>query len=58
MPRIEIAFVTGPFEIENGRGFDFDSGFGFVDGVKAIQLISGFRESPRPLPTSVGRGSG
>ncbi len=33
---------SGPFPIDNGQGFDFDSGFGFVDGIRAIQLISGF----------------
>jgi subtilisin family serine protease len=34
--------TSGPFPIDNGQGFDFDSGFGFVDGIRAIQLISGF----------------
>lgn len=40
--RHRAGITSGPFEIENGRGFDFDSGFGFVDGVRAIQIISGF----------------
>lgn len=40
--RFRAGITSGPFEIEHGRGFDFDSGFGFVDAVRAIQLISGF----------------
>ncbi len=40
--RARAGITSGPFPIENGRGFDFDSGFGFVDGVRAIQVISGF----------------
>jgi len=40
--RARAGIVSGPFPIEHGRGFDFDSGFGFVDAFRAIQLISGF----------------
>ena len=40
--RARAGMVSGPFPIDHGRGFDLDSGFGFVDAVRAIQLISGF----------------
>lgn len=40
--RARAGIVSGPFPIDHGRGFDLDSGFGFVDAVHAIQLISGF----------------
>jgi len=40
--RARAGITSGPFPIENSRGFDFDSGFGFVDGVRAVQAISGF----------------
>ncbi|HZF26472.1 MAG TPA: hypothetical protein VEZ88_09450 [Steroidobacteraceae bacterium] len=40
--RARAGITSGPFPIDHGRGFDFDSGFGFVDAVRAIQLISGF----------------
>jgi hypothetical protein len=43
--RARAGITSGPFPIEDGRGFDFDSGFGFVDGVRAIRLISGFKEA-------------
>jgi hypothetical protein len=32
--------ISGPFDISNSRGYDFDTGFGFVDAVKALQFIS------------------
>ncbi len=40
--RARAGITSGPFPIDDGRGFDFDSGFGFVDAVRAIQFISGF----------------
>jgi subtilisin family serine protease len=40
--RARAGMVSGPFPIDHGRGFDLDSGFGFVDAVRAIELISGF----------------
>lgn len=39
--RLRAGIVSGPFEIAHGRGYDYDSGFGFVDAVGAIQAISG-----------------
>jgi subtilisin family serine protease len=40
--RARAGIDSGPFPIKNSKGFDYDSGFGFVDAVKAIDLISGF----------------
>jgi subtilisin family serine protease len=40
--RARAGIDSGPFPIERGRRFDFDSGFGFVDAWRAIHLISGF----------------
>lgn len=34
--------VTGPIPIPHSKGFDFDSGFGFVDASVALRLTSGF----------------
>lgn len=34
--------VTGPFPIPRSKGFDFDSGFGFVDAATALRLTAGF----------------
>jgi hypothetical protein len=34
--------VTGPIPIPNSKGFDFDSGFGFVDAAAALRLTGGF----------------
>jgi hypothetical protein len=34
--------VTGPIPIPNSKGFDFDSGFGFVDAAAALRLTAGF----------------
>jgi hypothetical protein len=34
--------VTGPIPIANSKGFDFDSGFGFVDAATALRLTAGF----------------
>lgn len=34
--------VTGPFPIPHSKGFDFDSGFGFVDAATALRLTAGF----------------
>jgi subtilisin family serine protease len=39
--RLRAGITSGPFEIAHGRGYDFDSGFGFVDAVRALQAISG-----------------
>jgi hypothetical protein len=33
--------VTGPIPIPNSKGFDFDSGFGFVDAAAALRLTAG-----------------
>ena len=34
--------VTGPIPIPHSKGFDFDSGFGFVDAATALRLTGGF----------------
>jgi hypothetical protein len=34
--------VTGPMPIPHSKGFDFDSGFGFVDAATALRLTAGF----------------
>ena len=34
--------VTGPIPIPHSKGFDFDSGFGFVDAATALRLTAGF----------------
>ena len=34
--------VTGPIPIPHSTGFDFDSGFGFVDAAAALRLTAGF----------------
>jgi hypothetical protein len=34
--------VTGPIAIADSTGFDFDSGFGFVDAARALRLTAGF----------------
>jgi hypothetical protein len=34
--------VTGPIAIPHSKGFDFDSGFGFVDAAVALRLTAGF----------------
>jgi hypothetical protein len=34
--------VTGPIAIPHSKGFDFDSGFGFVDAATALRLTAGF----------------
>jgi hypothetical protein len=34
--------VTGPTAIPHSKGFDFDSGFGFVDAAVALRLTAGF----------------
>jgi hypothetical protein len=34
--------VTGPIPIPHSQGFDFDSGFGFVDAATALRLTAGF----------------
>jgi hypothetical protein len=38
--RARAGRVSGPFPIPNSRGYDFDTGFGFVDAVKALRFIS------------------
>ena len=38
--RFRAGITSGPFEIAHGRGYDFDSGFGFVDAPRALQAIS------------------
>jgi hypothetical protein len=40
--RLRAGRVTGPIAIPNSRGFDFDSGFGFVDAARALRLTAGF----------------
>ncbi len=37
--RFRAGITSGPFYIAHGRGYDFDSGFGFVDAAKALQAI-------------------
>jgi hypothetical protein len=34
--------VSGPFPIPHSKGFDFDSGFGFVNAATALRLTAGF----------------
>jgi subtilisin family serine protease len=33
---------TGPQRVDNANGFDFDTGFGFVDAQRALRVIRGF----------------
>jgi hypothetical protein len=33
--------VTGPIPIPHSKGFDFDSGFGFVNAAAALHLTAG-----------------
>ena len=32
----------GPQRVDNANGFDFDTGFGFVDAQRALRAIRGF----------------
>jgi hypothetical protein len=42
--RFSAARTIGPFLFPDGtRGFDFDSGFGFVDAIAALERIGEFR---------------
>jgi hypothetical protein len=40
--RARAGRVTGPIAIPHSKGFDFDSGFGFVDASVALRLSAGF----------------
>jgi hypothetical protein len=40
--RLRAGRVTGPIGIPRSEGFDFDSGFGFVDAARALRLTAGF----------------
>jgi hypothetical protein len=40
--RLRAGRVTGPIAIPKSKGFDFDSGFGFVDAARALRLTAGF----------------
>jgi hypothetical protein len=40
--RARAGRVTGPVAIAHSKGFDFDSGFGFVDASVALRLTAGF----------------
>ena len=40
--RARAGRVTGPIAIPHSKGFDFDSGFGFVDASVALRLTAGF----------------
>jgi hypothetical protein len=40
--RARAGRVTGPIAIPHSKGFDFDSGFGFVDASVALRLAAGF----------------
>lgn len=40
--KLRAGRVIGPFPIAHPNGFDFDSGFGFVDAAAALRLTAGF----------------
>lgn len=40
--RARAGRVTGPNAIPHSKGFDFDSGFAFVDASVALRLTAGF----------------
>ncbi len=42
MKRRNIGGDIGPQRVDNAYGFDFDTGFGFVDAQRALRATRGF----------------